>query len=449
MYKILVLFILALPLFSQKLWEIEVDPSDYLRDVVEIPNSDLLLFTYNTGKLEIRNSQDGSFVNQLIKKSNESGELRISNNGQLYYYQSAYDTLEYRDIRTNEAIIRVSPEIEGLEGNPIFDGKTFRRFEIYDNNTKIVGNMIYFDSQDSRNDVNYFIIYDIPKKTVEYKDDPYDYKYNYISKSYLSPDDKYFIETAYNQPFARMFNLETREYEFEFDGEESDEESYKLGALQNGRFQGNNFISVGSADEYILFSFPELNIIEKINFYKQHNLFISQPKSNSLCNDISILTISERYPNEVTKYYRYFIKYNFENKEIIYNSKSLQSNLDYCYVFSIDNCNKLIIDRDYDYRAGIIACYNYNTLEIETPINNFNYFFRENTNINFISQEFIGQTARIEIYNSVGAVVGTLYNGIINQPNYSFQIPELPSGTYYLQCQLSNQNLNFNFVVAR
>ena len=39
--------------FSQKLWEIEVNPNDLLRDVMEIPNSDLLLFTYNTGKLEI------------------------------------------------------------------------------------------------------------------------------------------------------------------------------------------------------------------------------------------------------------------------------------------------------------------------------------------------------------------------------------------------------------
>ena len=38
--------------FSQKLWEIQVNPEDLLRDVTEIPNSDLLLFTYNTGKLE-------------------------------------------------------------------------------------------------------------------------------------------------------------------------------------------------------------------------------------------------------------------------------------------------------------------------------------------------------------------------------------------------------------
>ena len=106
----ILLFILLISFtsaFSQKLWEIEVNPDDLLRDVMEIPNSDLLLFTYNTGKLEIRRSGDGSFVNQLISKPNESGDLRISNSGQLYYYQSGVDTIEYRDIITNDAIFKV------------------------------------------------------------------------------------------------------------------------------------------------------------------------------------------------------------------------------------------------------------------------------------------------------------------------------------------------------
>jgi phage pi2 protein 07 len=105
--KILILLILlSSTLFSQKLWEIEVNPNDLLRDVTEIPNSDLLLFTYNTGKLEIRRSGDGSFVNQLIRKPNESGELRISNSGKVYYWLFNIDTIEFRDIATNEVLIK-------------------------------------------------------------------------------------------------------------------------------------------------------------------------------------------------------------------------------------------------------------------------------------------------------------------------------------------------------
>ena len=201
MKTIIILMLLCITsAFSQKLWEIQVNPDDLLRDVKEIPNSDLLLFTYNTGKLEIRRSGDGSFVNQLIKKPHESGELRITNNRQLYYYQSGNDTLEYRDILTNETVIRISPEIEGLEGDPKFDSKAFQRFELFENNTKVVGNMVYMDDDDSRNNVNYFVIYDIPTRTVEYKNNPYDERYMFFGKSYLSPDDRYFIETAYNNP---------------------------------------------------------------------------------------------------------------------------------------------------------------------------------------------------------------------------------------------------------
>jgi len=271
MKTIIILMLLCITsAFSQKLWEIQVNPDDLLRDVKEIPNSDLLLFTYNTGKLEIRRSGYGSFVNQLIKKPHESGELRITNNGQLYYYQSGNDTLEYRDILTNETVIRISPEIEGLEGDPKFDSKAFQRFELFENNTKVVGNMVYMDDDDSRNNVNYFVIYDIPTRTVEYKNNPYDERYMFIGKSYLSPDDRYFIETAYNKPYGRIFNLETKEYEFEFDGSESDEESYKIGAISGGKFESNNLLGIYDLYEIKLFTFPDLILYKQYNFFNDN-----------------------------------------------------------------------------------------------------------------------------------------------------------------------------------
>ena len=127
MYKVFLLLLIALPLFSQKLWEIQVDPSDYLRDVVEIPNSDLLLFTYNTGKLEIRNSQDGSLVKNVIVPNGELGSYNISGLGNSYYFSERAefepgnvekminDTIFVYDLFSDQIIDRISFDIEGFE----------------------------------------------------------------------------------------------------------------------------------------------------------------------------------------------------------------------------------------------------------------------------------------------------------------------------------------------
>lgn len=448
--KILILLILlSSTLFSQKLWEIEVNPNDLLRDVTEIPNSDLLLFTYNTGKLEIRRSGDGSFVNQLIRKPNESGELRISNSGKVYYWLFNIDTIEFRDIATNEVLIKTSPEIEGLEGNPIFDIKKFQRIEIFENDTKIIGNMIYFDNNDARNNVHYFVIYNLITNEIEYQDDPYNEQYSVISGSYLSPDDNYYVEFSAVKSKVRLFNLETKQYEFNFDGSLSTEESYKVGSLERGKFQVNNTICTAIADEFRLYSFPKMNLLTNINVWSKSNFIISSLNGFNICNNTFVCDVAERKENKPTQYYRYFLKYNYETGEILYNSKNDQSSLDYSAVFTVDNCTKLIIDRDYDYRPGIIACYDYNTLNVESLPEQTNYFTKSNSTINFNAQEFVGQIANIGIYNSTGSRVGILHNGTINQENYNFQIPELPSGAYYLQCQIPNQNLHFNFMVVR
>ena len=188
-----------MPTFSQKLWEIDVTGNGNLTDVREIPNSELLLFTYNTGRLEIRRGSDGSFVNQLISKPGESDGPVISSTGTLYYYRSAVDTIEFRDIITNEPVIRVSPEIEELEGNPVFDVKGFQMFELFDNNTKIVGNMIYKDKDDSRNNRPNYIIYNLVTKQIEYTRPSHtsDVYYSTISKTYLCLTPPFYFQPQY------------------------------------------------------------------------------------------------------------------------------------------------------------------------------------------------------------------------------------------------------------
>lgn len=143
------------------------------------------------------------------------------------------------------------------------------------------------------------------------------------------------------------------------------------------------------------------------------------------------------------------VQINIENNQLEYNYKDVYTTKSMYATYLIDNCTKIIVGKDIDNRNGIIACYDFQTLNKEINENGIGYFSKTDSIINFNSLEFIGQTANIEIFNSTGIKVGNLHNGILSRSIYYFQIPELPSGAYYLQCQLPNQNLNFNFVVVR
>ena len=447
----ILLLLMAIPIFSQKIWEIDVTGNGNLTDVREIPNSELLLFTYNTGRIEIRRSSDGSFVNQLISKPNESGDLRISKNGQIYFYQDANDTLEFRDIITNEPVIRVSPLIEELEGNIIFESKVFDSFELFENNTKLVGTVNYLDKDDSRNSQYRFIIYNLITKQIEYIEKPYEGKYNGIKKSYMSPDEKYLVELASWHPLARMFNLQTKTYEKEmqFEGELEGDKYYLYHALLNGKIE-NSKLSYLDPVIIVQFSFPELERIYSYNIFSTLKLLFSGEQNQfQICNDIITAQIAERIGSTGQNYYNYFMKIDLNTEQIIYSSKNTQVSLEYRNIFPLSDCDKIIIERDFDNRDGIITCYNQQTLDVIPDNPGINYISKIDKIINFSSTLFTGQLATIDIYNSVGAKVGNLYNGIINQSNLQFQIPDLPSGAYYLQCQLPTQTLNFNFVVVR
>ena len=245
---------------------------------------------------------------------------------------------------------------------------------------------------------------------------------------------------------AKMFNVELNEMSILMTNENTS--SDKLGVLdiKYNRFQNSEkIISAG----FSIYSFPEINLIKSINLFSEFGLFASLNNETRICDNNLFCRVGERKENSQNKYYYYHIFLNYDDKNIILNTKNLQTTIEFSRMFLIENCQNLIVVKDFDNREGIVTCYDFNTLDVEFINSNDVYFNKTENTINFISQEFIGQTANIEIYNSVGARVGTLYHGFINQTNYNFQIPELPSGAYYLQCQLPNQNLNFNFVVVR
>jgi len=480
---LILLFITALPLFSQKLWEIEVNPNDLLRDVMEIPNSDLLLFTYNTGKLEIRNSQDGSLVKNVIVPNGELGSYNISGLGNSYYFSERAefepgnvekminDTIFVYDLFSDQIINRISFDIEGFDNKENIQTKKYR-YSFTPDMTKLFGRIEYCYKQPVIEDFKlyynkyYFYVYDIIQKKVIYHEKCHEeyfdeqgrrYSPGFALDSYRSsPDSKYIIlngrdlgDGYYDESkeAAKMFNVELNGMSLLKTNENTSNEI--LNVLENGKFQNENNITIASIDIFRIYSFPDLKLKTDVNVWTKSNFIISSINSIKICGDNFVTRVSERKEDKPTQYYRYFIKYNYETGNIIFNSKEYQTNLDYCYVFSVDNCNKLIIDRDYDYRAGIIACYNYNTLNIESHTYNLNHFNKNENTIKFRSHEFIGQIANIKIYNSSGAIIETLFNGVLNQSNYYYQIPELPNGAYYVLCQLPNQSLNFNFMVVR
>ena len=453
MKAFILLLLIAIPTFSQKLWEIDVTGNGNLTDVREIPNSELLLFTYNTGRLEIRRGSDGSFVNQLISKPGEFDGPVISRTGTLYYYRGAVDTIEFRDIITNEPVIKVSPEITELEGNPVFDVKAFQMFELFDNNTKIIGNLVYADKDDSRNNRPNYIIYNLVTKQIEYQrpidTEGTDYYYSTIDKSYLSPDEKYIIEVSYVYPRARMFNLQTKTYEFEFDGENREEDSDKISALSDYKFINNTQMIFMSGTGFYIRSFPDFDLKYHIELFNKFGIYPANHSGYYLCGDELFFITGEKIPGGGSQDYRFWhIRLNIKTGEIVFNSKDKYTFKTMFNGFLIGNCGKIIIPKDFDNRSGIITCYDYNTLNIPIENPEPSYFSKPDSTITFNSSTFVGQSARIEIYNSVGAIVATLFNGIINQQNYNFNLPDLPSGAYYLQCQLPTQNLNFNFMVV-
>ncbi len=471
---LLLLFFITIPVFSQKLWEIEHNPNDVVRDVSEIPNSDLLLFTYNSGKLEIRNSNDGSLVRNVIRPQGEKGGYNISGLGNSYYFSArgdyepdkeetyVNDTIFVFDLFTDEIINRITFDVGQYKSQSNFINKSLK-YNFTPDMTKVFGKIGYnfIDGPG----FHFFYVYDINHRKIIYTEEVNRLRVSefgeftgpgFYLKSYRSsPDSKFLIlngmdngDGKWDDPVgaAKMFNVELNEMSILMTNKNTSSE--KLGALtsSNTRFLSNSkLISSG----YNIYNFPNFNLVRSINLFADYGLHSVLDNESSICNNNLFCRVGERIENTQNKFYYYHIFLNYDDKNIILNTKNLQTSLEFSRKFLIKNCLNLIVVKDFDNREGIVTCYEFNTLDVEFINSNNVYFNKVDNAINFNSQEFIGQTASIEIYNSVGARVGTLYNGFINQPNYNFQIPELPSGAYYLQCQLPIQNLNFNFVVVR
>ena len=178
----ILLFILLISItsaFSQKLWEIQVNPDDLLRDVKEIPNSDLLLFTYNTGKLEIRRSGDGSLFKNVTTPQGELGSYSISGLGNSYYFSErgdyfigsnetkSNDTIFVYDLNTDEIINRISFDLDIHKDYNNISKKKYR-YNFTPDMTKIFGRIDYdyIEHVEGYAGKIYFFVYDIINKKV-------------------------------------------------------------------------------------------------------------------------------------------------------------------------------------------------------------------------------------------------------------------------------------------
>lgn len=435
--------------FSQKLWESYKD-NQSIRNVKEVPDLGVLVFDFYGGNYEVRNASTGIILNKLIIKENESdGILKISNHKGLYNFHYSKDSIEFRSILTNDIKLKISPSVFEFEKELESFDKSYFKYEIYDSNTKIIGNLIYSNIEPNQSNRTFFFIYDIPNDEFIYVRDATvtELEEQFDDVSFISPDENYYIESNYYKSIVRLLNLKTFEFDFEFEGKDDIEKSMLIGNLRFGVFDGYNLVG-RAINQYILtYSFPEMTLIDKIDLNSKYGFHFAS-SNFSFCGDIVISEVAERDKYEFTKVYRYFIVYNFKTDEILFSSKDLQISLDYCKIFVYDNCQKVIIDRDFDNRHLFIASYDLNTLSSERKQHNFKYFNHQFNSISFISNEFIGKSANIEIYNSLGKKIITLHNGLISQSEYIFQIPELINGVYFLLCQLEKQNLNYSFIIS-
>ena len=348
----------------------------------------------------------------MISKPNESGELRISSSGKVYYWQyyNLYnhqfdnDTIEIRDIRNNEVIIKTSPIIPSLESDSNIDTKAYHRLELFNNDTKLLCYLVYVDKDDNRNSKNNFVIYNIQTKEIEYMSQPFSEDYLALSKSYLSPDDKYMIEVSAVKSKARIFDLETKKFEFEFDGEKM-EEKEKIGALFGYKFNNTNQLIHLSGTGFYIRNFPELDLNYHFELASNLGIYPANSASYYLCNNELFFISGEKVPGGGSQDYRFWhLKFNILNNEIIYNSKNLYSFKSMFNSFIINNCNKIIVVKDFDNRDGIIACYNYNTLDIEKQVLTSKIYPNPaNESVTVSGIDF----GKVEIYNGLGKLLLT------------------------------------------
>ncbi len=442
----IIILLIAKPVFSQKIWEVKHEKNFYFYKALEVPNSDLLILEFENKFIEIRHKSDGSLVNKYIKKQNESGEIRIPNTGDVYYYTNSNGSFECRNILTNELEIYV-PEINYyLDKNTEYNSKTLQKFELYDNNTKLIGYLCYLDTNDLKNYKNILIIYNLKTNAIEYESINSVFGLNTIYRSYISPDDKYFIQIYSIAEKASMFNLQTKQ-STEFKVREKDGTIDLLGTkivylLMWGTFQNDGIICTFFEDRLLIYTFPEFKQKSNDIAVQKDRLFFTGTSPIRLCGDYSN-TLAYKWINFKMNYYKiYFIKFNNITGNIVFNSENIPLTFEDKVIYILDDCNKIIFNDD-----GYIVCYNINTLDIQNTIINEHCFNHYDDKIYFNSEDYLGQLAKINIYNNLGAEVTSLYNGIINQRNFQFQILDLPSGIYHLQCQLPSKNLYFNFVI--
>jgi len=437
--KILMLLILLTStLFSQKLWEIELDKN--IIQVELMPDGEHFIVNYGiTGenkkdmKVEVRKLIDGSIEKQIL--TDEFRNAYIESNTEIYFTQDfKYFMLKYSNILFDVETLKPVRTFEAIldwNGESIDIGKVqFSK----DNKYVFILNRGDFDGEPV---APYFTtarssVYIFDFQTGEFIKKIF---LPYLTENIEISDDGKYLQTFeglkyYNPNSGLPIPIHI------IDTENLDV-ILKMPYLKEGKFC--NFINTkdvayifNNNSNYKFYDLLDSNIIIEYNFAKDvgsnYGRLISSKKGDKL--------------------------FNFNHKDVhIYDYPELNL-LDhkpnseiFTGIIKLTNDEKYTINLETPDRK-VIKCFDLQTLNIEHNITN-NYFQKENNTITFNSQEFIGQIANIGIYNSSGSKIGTLHNGIINQENYNFQIPELPSGAYYLQCQLPNQNLNFNFMVVR
>lgn len=453
MQILLLIFILNFTnIFSQKLWENFLNTENTIYEVIDVPDTDYFIISFVSDDVEIRDKNTGKIIKNIYMFDRGQGNIRTSKNGEIYcrkYYGfpnvDGIDELEIRYLFNGKIKYKQIISIDSLEFDKDYNSKFLSFLNFMENGTKLFLQVSYNLGYNKQ--VYYYIIYNL--ETNELEDIISKKNEANIFNIYLSPDEKYIIEIEKGEQIARLLDIKSKTYTRIFYARDNNYEYDKVNALVYGSFQNDTLLLYSNYSELIFYKFPEMEVIKKINMLVMHNVRIDPSNQLKLCGEYLTTNVVEKIENTSSSFYQYFIKYNVEKERIEFSSKELQKSLDFSLIYNIDNCNKLLVVKDYDNRNSILACYDNNILDIKEKVKSSKYFTNTNSTINFNSQEFIGQIANLDIYNSTGIKLNTLHRGIINQTNYNFNLPELPSGAYYFQCQTANQNLNFNFVVVR
>jgi len=443
--KILMLLILLTStLFSQKLWEIELDKN--IIQVELMPDGEHFIVNYGiTGenkkdmKVEVRKLIDGSIEKQIL--TDEFRNAYIESNTEIYFTQDfkyfmlkwsniLFDVETLKPVRTFEAIL-------DWNGESIDVGKVQYS---NDNEYVFILNRGDFDGEP---DAPYFTtarssVYIFDFQTGEFIKKIF---LPYLTENIEISDDGKYLQTFQglyhygqyaNQPVAINI-ISTGSLEII--------KTFEPGIHYNSSGFINNkniyYYSIYNEKQYYFYDLIGNEVIFKSNFNIDPKYFTSNLLFNKTGNNFIIMFKDLNLPSKTN-----FYKISYPSFQIV--DSIFDFNITLQYLLRIDENTLFSFSKSEKW----LHYYDFNSLKA-VIFESSEYFNIQNNKVLFNTNDLINKKVRVSVFDNNGLKIQTIFEDILINNNLEFDLPILSNGIYHILCESENKTINYKFMVVR